>query len=31
VHLWVKRQQHSQFLWGDGPWHRAKLAEEFPA
>ncbi len=31
VHLWVKRQQHSQFLWGDGPWQRAKLAEEFPA
>jgi len=31
VHIWVKRQQHSQFLWGDGTWHRAKLAEAFDA
>jgi alkylation response protein AidB-like acyl-CoA dehydrogenase len=31
VHLWVKRQQHSQFLYGDGSWHRAKLAEAFDA
>ncbi len=31
VHIWVKRQQHTQFLWGDGPWHRAKLAEAFDA
>lgn len=29
VHLWVKRQQHSQFLWGDGTWHRARLADAF--
>ncbi|MFN2426664.1 MAG: acyl-CoA dehydrogenase family protein [Candidatus Binatia bacterium] len=29
VHIWVKRQQHSQFLWGDGTWHRARLAEGF--
>jgi alkylation response protein AidB-like acyl-CoA dehydrogenase len=31
VHIWVKRQQHSQFLWGDATWHRAKLAEAFDA
>jgi alkylation response protein AidB-like acyl-CoA dehydrogenase len=31
VHLWVKRQQHSRFLYGDGAWHRAKLAEAFDA
>ena len=31
VHIWVKRQQHSQFLWGDGTWHRARLAEAFDA
>lgn len=31
VHIWVKRQQHSQFLWGDGVWHRARLAEAFAA
>ncbi|MEO5739769.1 MAG: acyl-CoA dehydrogenase family protein [Vicinamibacterales bacterium] len=29
VHIWVKRQQHSRFLWGDGTWHRARLAEAF--
>jgi alkylation response protein AidB-like acyl-CoA dehydrogenase len=27
VHLYFKRQTHSQLLWGDGPWHRARLAE----
>lgn len=27
VHLFFKRQKHSQMLWGDGPWHRARLAE----
>ncbi|MFT7286030.1 MAG: alkylation response protein AidB-like acyl-CoA dehydrogenase [Halieaceae bacterium] len=27
VHLYFKRQKHSQLLWGDGPWHRAALAE----
>lgn len=31
VHIWVKRQQHTQFLWGDGTWHRARLAEAFDA
>lgn len=31
VHIWVKRQQHSQFLWGDGTWHRARLADAFDA
>lgn len=27
VHLYFKRQKHSQLLWGDAPWHRARLAE----
>lgn len=27
VHLYFKRQKHSQMLWGDGSWHRAQLAE----
>ena len=27
LHLYFKRQKHSQILWGDGPWHRAKLAD----
>ena len=27
VHLYFKRQKHSQMLWGDAPWHRARLAE----
>lgn len=27
VHLYFKRQKHSQVLWGDGAWHRARLAE----
>jgi alkylation response protein AidB-like acyl-CoA dehydrogenase len=26
VHLWFKRQRHTQFLWGDGLVQRAKLA-----
>ena len=26
VHLFFKRQKHSQMLWGDGHWHRARLA-----
>jgi alkylation response protein AidB-like acyl-CoA dehydrogenase len=27
VHLYFKRQKHSQFLWGDAAWHRAQLAD----
>ncbi|MEP1472278.1 MAG: acyl-CoA dehydrogenase family protein [Halieaceae bacterium] len=27
VHLYFKRQKHSQMFWGDGPWHRARLAD----
>jgi alkylation response protein AidB-like acyl-CoA dehydrogenase len=27
VHLFFKRQLHSQMLWGDGAWHRARLAD----
>jgi alkylation response protein AidB-like acyl-CoA dehydrogenase len=27
VHLYFKRQLHSQLLWGDAAWHRARLAE----
>ncbi len=26
VHLFFKRQKHSQLLWGDAAWHRAHLA-----
>ena len=26
VHLFFKRQKHSQMLWGDAVWHRARLA-----
>ncbi|WOJ95660.1 acyl-CoA dehydrogenase family protein [Congregibacter brevis] len=26
VHLYFKRQKHSQLLWGDASWHRAALA-----
>jgi len=26
VHLWFKRQRHTQFLWGDGLAQRARLA-----
>jgi alkylation response protein AidB-like acyl-CoA dehydrogenase len=27
VHMYFKRQLHNQAIWGDGPWHRAALAE----
>ncbi|MEQ8514399.1 MAG: acyl-CoA dehydrogenase family protein [Chromatocurvus sp.] len=27
VHLYFKRQKHSEVLWGDAAWHRARLAE----
>jgi alkylation response protein AidB-like acyl-CoA dehydrogenase len=27
VHMYFKRQVHNQMLWGDGPWHRAQLAD----
>jgi alkylation response protein AidB-like acyl-CoA dehydrogenase len=27
VHLYFKRQKHSQLLWGDAQWHREQLAE----
>jgi alkylation response protein AidB-like acyl-CoA dehydrogenase len=27
VHLYFKRQKHHQLLWGDGAYHRARLAE----
>ena len=27
VHLYFKRQKHSQMLFGDGSWHRARLAD----
>jgi len=27
IHLYFKRQKHSQMLWGDAAWHRARLAE----
>lgn len=26
LHLYFKRQKHSQMLWGDASWHRARLA-----
>ena len=26
VHLYFKRQHHNALLWGDGAWHRARLA-----
>jgi alkylation response protein AidB-like acyl-CoA dehydrogenase len=26
VHLYFKRQNHNAALWGDGAWHRARLA-----
>lgn len=26
VHLYFKRQKHSQLLWGDAAWHRSALA-----
>jgi alkylation response protein AidB-like acyl-CoA dehydrogenase len=27
VHLYFKRQKHSQLLWGDAAWHRAQMAD----
>lgn len=27
VHLFFKRQKHSQMLWGDAAWHRTRLAD----
>ena len=27
VHIYFKRQKHSQMLWGDAAWHRARLAD----
>jgi alkylation response protein AidB-like acyl-CoA dehydrogenase len=27
VHLYFKRQNHNALLWGDGAWHRARLAD----
>lgn len=27
VQLYFKRQKHSQMLWGDAAWHRARLAD----
>lgn len=27
VHLFFKRQKHSEMLWGNAAWHRARLAE----
>ena len=27
VHLYFKRQKHSQMLWGDAGWHRTRLAQ----
>jgi len=27
VHIYVKRQKHNQFYFGDGPYQRAKIAE----
>ncbi|TDG14175.1 acyl-CoA dehydrogenase [Seongchinamella unica] len=27
VHLFFKRQKHTEMLWGDAVWHRARLAE----
>jgi alkylation response protein AidB-like acyl-CoA dehydrogenase len=26
LHLYFKRQKHSELLWGDARWHRAQLA-----
>lgn len=26
LHLYFKRQKHSELLWGDAAWHRARLA-----
>jgi len=27
IHLYFKRQKHSQIFWGDAAWHRARLAD----
>ncbi|MEH6589494.1 MAG: acyl-CoA dehydrogenase family protein [Halioglobus sp.] len=27
IHVYFKRQKHSQLLWGDAAWHRARLAD----
>lgn len=27
VHMYFKRQNHNALLWGDGAWHRARLAD----
>ncbi len=27
IHLYFKRQKHSQLLWGDAAWHRSRLAD----
>ena len=27
IHLYFKRQMHNQALWGDGNWHRTRLAD----
>ncbi len=27
VHIYFKRQKHSQMLWGDAAWHRSRLAD----
>ena len=27
VHIYVKRQKHNQFYFGDGPYQRAKIAD----
>jgi len=27
LHLYFKRQMHNQALWGDGAWHRTRLAD----
>jgi len=27
LHVYFKRQKHSQVLWGDASWHRARLAD----
>jgi alkylation response protein AidB-like acyl-CoA dehydrogenase len=29
LHLYFKRQLHSERLWGDGLWHRAQLADRY--
>jgi alkylation response protein AidB-like acyl-CoA dehydrogenase len=29
LHLYFKRQKHSQLLWGDAAWHRGELARRY--